>query len=59
MANEYVDSESENDLEHKGVAERRKDYRRRTHTDRGRSAGRTVHKSAGGIHRRRRKSYGL
>ena len=59
MAKEYLDFESSNHDEREGAPERRKDYSRKSQTNRGRTTDRSVHKSAGGIHRRRRKSYGI
>jgi hypothetical protein len=59
MDREILDFESSNLGEREGAGERRKDYSRKSQTSRGRTTNRSVHKSAGGIHRRRRKSYGL
>ena len=59
MAKDYLDFESSHHDEREVAAERRKDYSRKSQTNRGRTADRSVHKSAGGIHRRRRKSYGI
>lgn len=59
MVRDNSEFESSNLGDRDGAEGRRKDYSRKSQTSRGRTANRTVHKSAGGIHRRRRKSYGL
>lgn len=59
MASEFLEFQSSNQDGREKSEGQRKDYSRRTPADRGRSAGRSQHKSVGGISRRRRKSYGL